>query len=120
DPITAAELAVKFGLRVYTIGVGRKGDVPYPTPYGTQMVQNSFNEAPLMKIAKMTNGQYFRATNKNELTKIYNTIDSLEKTKIEDYKFTQKKEEFMPFTLLAILMLALEFVLSHTICKRFP
>lgn len=120
DPITAAELAAKFGIRVYTIGVGRKGDVPYPTPYGTQMVQNSFNEAPLMKIAKMTNGQYFRATNKNELTKIYNTIDSLEKTKIEDYKFTQKKEEFMPFALLAILMLALEFVLSHTICKRFP
>ena len=84
------------------------------------MVQNSFNEVPLMKIAKMTNGQYFRATNKNELTKIYNTIDSLEKTKIEDYKFTQKKEEFMPFALLAILMLALEFILSHTICKRFP
>ena len=120
DPITAAELAAKFGIRVYTIGVGRKGEVPYPTPYGTQMVQNSFNEAPLMKIAKMTNGQYFRATNKNELTKIYNTIDSLEKTKIEDYKFTQKKEEFMPFALLAILMLALEFILSHTICKRFP
>ena len=120
DPITAAELAAKFGIRVYTIGVGRKGDVPYPTPYGTQMVQNSFNEVPLMKIAQMTNGQYFRATNKNELTKIYNTIDSLEKTKIEDYKFTQKKEEFMPFALLAILMLALEFILSHTICKRFP
>ncbi len=120
DPITAAELATKFGIRVYTIGVGKKGDVPYPTPYGTQMVQNSFDESTLMKIAKMTNGQYFRATNKNELVKIYNTIDSLEKTKIEDYKFTQKKEEFAPFALLAILMLGIEFLLSQTICKRFP
>ncbi len=120
DPITAAELAAKYNIRVYTIGVGRKGQVPYPTPYGTQMVENSFNESALIKIAQMTNGQYFRATSKNELVKIYNTIDSLEKTKIEDYKFTQKKEEFAPFALLAILMLAIEFLLSQTICKRFP
>ena len=84
------------------------------------MVQNSFDESALIRIAKMTNGQYFRATNKNELVKIYNTIDSLEKTKIEDYKFTQKKEEFAPFVLLALLLLAGEFLLSHTICKRFP
>ncbi|MCQ2959669.1 MAG: VWA domain-containing protein [Bacteroidales bacterium] len=120
DPLTAAELASKYGIRVYTIGVGKKGEVPYPTPYGTQMVQNSFDETSLIKIAKMTNGKYFRATNKNELVKIYNTIDSLEKTKIEDYKFTQKKEEFAPFALLAILMLGIEFLLSQTICKRFP
>lgn len=120
DPVTAAELAAKFGIRVYTIGVGRKGDVPYPTQFGTQMVQNSFNETDLIKIAKMTNGQYFRATNKKELAKIYETIDSLEKTKIEDYKFTQKKEEFAPFVFLALIILCIEFILSQTICKRFP
>lgn len=120
EPITAAELASKYGIRVYTIGVGSNGQVPYPTPYGTQMVQNSFDESALVKIAKMTNGKYFRATNKKELVKIYETIDSLEKTKIEDYKFTQKKDEFMPFVLLALLLLAIEFILSQTICKRFP
>lgn len=120
DPVTAAELAAKFGIRVYTIGVGRKGDVPYPTQFGTQMVQNSFNETDLIKIAKMTKGQYFRATNKKELAKIYETIDSLEKTKIEDYKFTQKKEEFAPFVFLALIILCIEFILSQTICKRFP
>ena len=120
EPTTAAELAAKYGIRVYTIGVGRNGDVPYPTPYGTQMVQNSFDESALVKIAKMTDGLYFRATSKNELANIYKTIDSLEKTKIEDYKFTQKKEEFAPFVLLALLLFGIEFALSQTICKRSP
>lgn len=120
EPLTAAELAAKYGIRVYTIGVGRNGEVPYPTQYGTQMIPNTFDESALVKIAKMTDGKYFRATNKKELVKIYETIDSLEKTKIEDYKFTQKKDEFMPFALLALIFLALDCILSQTICKRFP
>ena len=82
--------------------------------------KNSFDESALVKIAKMTDGLYFRATSKNELANIYKTIDSLEKTKIEDYKFTQKKEEFAPFVLLALLLFGIEFALSQTICKRFP
>ena len=125
EPMTAAELAKKYGIKVYTIGVGTRGMAPYPAidAFGrkhTAMAPVEIDEEMLAKIAKLTGGQYFRATNKAELQKIYETIDSLEKTKIEDYKMTTKREEFQLFILWALIFLALEMILKQTIFKRFP
>ncbi|MDR2963116.1 MAG: VWA domain-containing protein [Bacteroidales bacterium] len=125
EPITAAELAQKYGIKIYTIGVGTRGMAPYPLidAYGKthiQMAPVEIDEEMLTAIAKLTGGQYFRATNKQELQKIYDTIDALEKTKIEDYNMTSKQEEFPLLLLWALCLLALEIILKQTIFKRFP
>lgn len=124
EPVTAAELAQKYGIKIYTIGVGTRGLAPYPVVDAGQkhiiMVQVEIDEEMLTAISKLTGGQYFRATNKNELLKIYETIDALEKTKIDDFKMTTKQEEFPLFILWALIFLALEMILTHTLFKRFP
>ena len=90
-PLTAAEIAEKFDIRVYTIGVGTEGFAPYPfqTPFGIQYqeVEVKIDEKTLQDIATLTNGKYFRATNNNSLKEIYKDIDALEKSKIEKKKF---------------------------------
>ena len=90
-PITAAEIAQKFGIRVYTIGVGTEGFAPYPfqTPFGIQYqdVEVKIDEKTLQDIASLTEGKYFRATNNNSLKNIYKDIDELEKSKIEVTNF---------------------------------
>jgi len=126
EPLTAAELAQKYGIKVYTIGVGTRGLAPFPVfdargnSLRTIMARVEIDEEKLAEISKLTGGQYFRATNKNELQKIYETIDTLEKTKIEDYKMTTKHEEFPLFILWALCLLALEMILKQTLFKRFP
>ncbi len=125
EPMTAAELAQKYGIKIYTIGAGTRGMAPNPVVdnFGrkhTIMAPVEIDEEMLTKIAKLTGGQYFRATNKDELLKIYETINSLEKTKIEDYKMTTKNEEFPLFILWVLIFLALEMILKQTIFKRFP
>ena len=124
DPITAAELAKKEGVRIYTIGVGSRGKAPYPvqTVFGTQIqfVDTDIDEASLQKIADVTGGKYYRATNNQEMMSIYEEIDALEKTKIEDVTFTTKQEEYVFFVLLAIVLLSIEMIMKYTICKRFP
>ncbi|PID88977.1 MAG: hypothetical protein CSB01_04495 [Bacteroidia bacterium] len=97
-PLTAAELAKTYNIRVYTIGIGTMGTAPYPvqTAFGVSM-QNmpvKIDEPVLRKIAEMTGGQYFRATNKNKLKAIYNEIDKLEKSKIDVRNYSIKNEEF--------------------------
>ena len=98
DPISAAEIASTFGIRIYTIGVGTRGEAPYPvqTPFGTryQMVPVEIDEAILKKIAETTGGKYFRATNNKALEEIYNKIDKMEKTKIEITSYRNAKELF--------------------------
>lgn len=121
-PLTAAEIAREFGVRVYTIGVGTKGMAPFPfqTHFGTtayQQVEVKIDEESMQEIAKMTGGQYFRATNNRSLEAIYEEIDSLEKSKIEVTEYRKKNEEFLPFALLAAFCLLIEFGLKNTVLK---
>ena len=93
-PLTAAEIAKKFGIRVYTIGIGSEGYAPYPfqTPFGIQYqdVEVKIDEKTLQDIATITDGKYFRAKNNSTLKKIYEDIDLLEKSKIETIEFNNK------------------------------
>ncbi|MAU37015.1 MAG: aerotolerance regulator BatA [Flavobacteriales bacterium] len=121
-PITAAEIAQKFGIRVYTIGVGTEGFAPYPfqTPFGIQYqdVEVKIDEKTLQDIASLTEGKYFRATNNNSLKNIYKDIDELEKSKIEVTKFHKRSEEFLPFAIWALTLLLLSFILQITYFKK--
>ena len=123
-PLTAAEIAEKFGIRVYTIGVGTEGFAPYPfqTPFGVQYqeVEVKIDEKTLQDIATLTDGKYFRATNNKSLKEIYKDIDSLEKSKIEVTEFHKRSEEFLPFALCALSLLLLGFILQITYLKQIP
>ncbi len=123
-PRTAAEIAKTFGVRVYTIGVGTIGTAPVPieTVYGKkyQQVEVKIDEQLLQDIADMTDGKYFRATDKNKLAQIYEEIDQLEKTKIEVREYTKRSEEYLPFALLAGLFLLLEVFLRNTVFRNLP
>jgi Ca-activated chloride channel homolog len=124
DPTSAAEIAKVFGLRVYTIGVGTIGTAPYPmpTPFGIkyQQMEVRIDEPLMKKIAEMTNGKYFRATNKQKLSEIYSEIDKLEKSKVDVTEFRRKTEEFKPFALAAFILLLLDFILGITVFRKFP
>jgi len=124
-PLTAAEIAKTFGIRVYTIGVGTYGMAPYPmqTPWGTiqyQQMEVKIDELLMKKIASMTNGQYFRATNNKNLRDVYNEIDKLEKSKIETTEFRKRKEEFLFFALFGLGFLFLEILLKNTWLRSLP
>lgn len=120
-PITAAEIAKQFGIRVYTVGLGTRGMAPYPvqTPMGIQYqrVPVDVDEGTLTKIAETTGGKYFRATNNQTLKNIYEQIDKLEKAKIDVTQYHKKTELFFPFALIALGFLLLEFVLKNTVFK---
>ncbi len=117
DPLTAAEIAKTYGIRVYAIGVGSHGQarVPVQTPYGTQymMMDSEFDEETLKKIAYTTGGEYFRATDNKSLTYVYKSIDQLEKSKIRVREFSKRSEYFYPFLLAAILCLLLDMIIRH-------
>lgn len=121
SPETAADIAKTFDIRVYTIGVGTRGQAPYPmkTQFGTRrvMMDVEIDEAGLTKIADITGGQYFRATSTKALNNIYTEIDKLEKTKIDVAVYNRKTEEFLPYLLLAIGLLGLEALLRYSIFK---
>lgn len=120
-PNTAAEIAQTYGIRVYTIGVGRSGDVPYPvqTPFGTQtqMIQSQFDEGTLRSIASATGGSYFRATDNNSLKAIYEEIDKLEKSKIRVQQFSKRTENFAPYLWAALACLLLELILRYWVLR---
>ena len=123
-PLTAAELAKSFDIRVYTIGIGTIGTAPYPyqTPYGISMrnMPVKFDESVLKEIAQMTGGQYFRATDNNKLKAIYEEIDKLEKSKIEVKQYSTKNEEFLLFALAGALFLLLEIAFRNSILRNIP
>lgn len=123
-PEKAAELAATYGVKVYTIGVGTRGPVPFPeqTFFGTRqiLVQLDIDEETLQKIANVTGGQFFRATDTEGLKKIYETIDKLEKSEAKVKHFQEYRELFRYFVLPALLLLLLEVVLRETILRRFP
>ena len=123
-PVTAADIAKTFGIRVYTIGVGTQGMAPYPvqTPYGIQY-QNypvEIDENTLKEIAAKTDGEYFRATDKSALKNIFSEIDKLEKTKLSVTEYSKREERFMPWAILAMLLLCVDILLKNTILKNIP
>lgn len=124
EPITAAEIAKSFGIRVYTIGVGTRGMAPYPfkTAWGTQYqnVPVEIDENVLQQIANLTGGKYFRATNSKGLEKIYEEINRMEQTKIDVAHFTRKSEMFLPLALMAIACFAAEILLRYTWLRTLP
>jgi Ca-activated chloride channel family protein len=121
DPSTALEIAKAYKLRVYCIGVGSRGEAPYPvqTPMGIQkqMVPVEIDEALLKTISTQTGGKYFRATSNNSLSSIYKEIDQLEKSKVEVSSFKHFTDLFLPFALIALLCLALEMLLRYTVFR---
>lgn len=124
DPISAAEMAKTFGIRVYTIGVGTRGEAPYPvqTPFGVryQMMPVEIDEAVLQKISDITDGQYFRATNTQALKEIYDKIDKLEKTKIEITSYKNASEKYHSWLWGGLILLLIELGLSKTILRKLP
>lgn len=123
-PVTAAEIAASFGIRVYTIGVGTMGEALYPiqTYLGVEYVSMpvEIDEASLKQIASATGGQYFRATDNNSLHKIYEEIDQLEKVKLKVESFTQKEELFPPYLWAALILLFAALLLRSTLFWRMP
>lgn len=121
-PLTAAKIAQKFGIRVYTIGVGTEGFAPYPfkTPFGTTVYQDvevQIDEKTLQDIATTTNGKYFRATSNKALKEIYLEIDELERSKIDVKEFSKKNEEFRLLILIALSLLLIEFYYKKFLFK---
>ncbi|WP_244828179.1 vWA domain-containing protein [Carboxylicivirga sediminis] len=123
-PMTAAEIAKTFGIRVYTIGVGTNGMAPFPmqTVFGKQYQQMEvkIDEELLQGIADLTDGRYFRATDKQKLDEIYKEIDLLEKTRIEVREYTKRKEEYWWFAAFAGLFLMLEIFMRSTVFRNLP
>jgi Ca-activated chloride channel homolog len=124
NPVTAADIAKQFNIRVYTVGIGRMGEAPYPveTQYGIQIENRPVEiDEPLLKqIAEITGGNYYRATNNTSLREIYNTIDKLEKARIEISSFRKFTDKFLIFALIAAFLVSLEFILKHTVFRRLP
>ncbi|MBQ7162620.1 MAG: VWA domain-containing protein [Bacteroidales bacterium] len=124
DPLTAAELAKSFGIRVYTIGVGRQGKAPYPfqTANGVvyQNIEVSIDEEPLKQIASLTGGVYYRATDNAKLEGIYREIDQLEKTKMQVQQYSKRNEEYGRFALWAMLLLLAEILIRWFITRSLP
>lgn len=125
DPITAAELAQTFGIRVYTVGVGTQGEAPYPTIdfFGRTNYVNmpvEIDEETLQKIADITGGKYFRATNNNKLKEIYTEIDQLERSKIDVKQYSKKEERFMILVWLAFIFILAELILKKTVLRSIP
>ena len=126
DPKIASELAVEYGIKTYTIGLGTNGMALSPVAidprtgqfqYGRVKVE--IDETLLKEIATVTGGKYFRATNNKKLEEIYSEINKLEKTEVEEFKFYNYEEKYRPLVLIAGLLLLIELLLRNTIFKSF-
>lgn len=120
SPEAAAEIAKKFDVRIYTVGVGTNGTAPYP--YGGRVVQVpvEIDETVLTNIAVTTDGKYYRATSNSKLEEVYQEIDKLERTKLSVKEYSTREEEFQIFALIAFVALLLEMLLRNTILKKIP
>jgi len=123
-PITAAEMASLFDMRVYTVGVGTIGKAPYPvqTPFGVQYqyVEVHIDEPMLIEMARLTGGQYFRATDEHVLKAIFEEIDQMETSKIEVLNYERRSEEFRFLLWLALGLILLEILLAYSILRFIP
>ena len=124
SPMTAAEIAKSFGIRVYTIGVGTNKVAPYPMSVagGIQYVNIpvEIDTKTLSDIASATDGDFYRATNNKELQNIYKEIDKLEKSKLNVKRFSKRFEAYQPFALAAVILLLLEILLRITVFRKLP
>ena len=123
-PITAAEIAKVFGIRVYTIGIGTNGMAPYPvqTPFGIQYqnMEVQIDEAMLKQISQMTDAKYFRATDNQKLRDIYKEIDKLEKSKIEVREYKKHHDEFFKYGFIALALLLVDLFVRNTVLRSIP
>lgn len=125
EPQTAANLAIEFDIKTYTIGLGTNGNALSPIGYNADgsfrygLQQVEIDEDLLQDIAKVTGGKYFRATNNETLEEIYDEINKLEKTEIEEFKYYRYEEKFRPWVLIAGLLLLLEWILRNTVFRSF-
>ncbi len=124
-PLTAAEIAQSYGIRVYTVGVGTMGMAPYPVidmwgHLSFQPMKVEIDEKMLSLIAQMTGGKYFRATDNRRLKDVYDEINQLERSKVEVENFTRYQERFTLFVVLALILLVGEFALRQTWLRRLP
>ena len=124
SPLTSAQIAKSFGIRVYTIGVGTNKVAPYPMPVagGTQYVNIpvEIDTKTLDNIARTTDGSFYRATNNRELSRIYKDIDKLEKTKMDVKRFSRRYEAYQPFALALFIVLLAEILLRTVVLRRIP
>ena len=125
EPQTAADLAIEFGIKTYTIGLGTNGNALSPIAYNADgsfrygMRQVEIDEDLLKDIAQATGGRYFRATDNESLEEIYDEINKLEKTEVEEFKYYRYEEKFRPWILLAGGLLVLEWILRNTLFRSF-
>lgn len=124
SPLTAANIAKSFGIRVYTIAIGSKAMAPYPMQVGgtTQYVnlRADVDVETLQEIASIADGHFYRATNTEELKKIYGDIDKLEKTKMDVKKFSKRYDAYQPFALAALITMLLDVLLRLVVFRRIP
>lgn len=124
SPLTAAEIAKSFGIRVYTIGVGTNGKARYPMPVGGHIeyltIPVEIDTKTLASIAGTTNGEFYRATNNSKLREVYQEIDQLEKTKMNVKKYSKRYEAYALFAAIACAALLLELLLRETLLKKLP
>ena len=125
DPITAAELAKEFQIKIYSIGLGTNGLALSPVgidargKFNYANIQVEIDEKLLTEISEMTGGKYFRATDNERLKEIYSDIDKLEKTEIEEFKYYSVDEKFRYFLVPAILLIVFELIMKLTILRGF-
>jgi Ca-activated chloride channel homolog len=125
EPVTAAEIASQYGVKVYTIGIGTNGNAMFPYAYAPnggflfRMMPVKIDEQLMKEIARKTGGKYFRAQSNSSLESIYKEINKLEKTKIDELKYVNFDEKFRPFVWLAGLLLLIEILLRNTIFRSF-
>lgn len=126
SPQTAAQIAMDMGVKVYTIGVGTEGVAPYPRvdPYGKVIdyvnAKVEIDESTLREIAKLTGGEYFRATDNDKLKAIYDQINTMEKSEVEIAERTIYHEKYLLWAFVAMILLVAEFLTKFLILKRLP
>jgi len=125
EPETASDIAEQYGIKVYTIGIGTNGMAEFPyaiAPNGQflfRMMQVEIDEKLMRSIARKTGGKYFRATSNTKLIQIYNEINKLETTEIEELKYYDYDEKYRPLVLIAGILVLIEIGLRNTIFKSF-
>lgn len=121
-PSTASRIASQKGIRIYTIGVGTNGSIQITDPYGfsTTTMETKIDEDALRKIASLTKGKYFRATDSRMLREIFAEIDSLEKSKLNVNFYTMTEENFMPWLMMSLCAFLLFLVIRYTVLRRIP
>lgn len=122
DPVTAADLALAYDIKIYTIGAGTRGTAPYPVDdpiFGRRYrnIQVDIDEDMLERVAELTGGKYFRATDSQELLKIYQEIDTLERTKVEEIIYTDYTDLYPIYLALSLLFMASHFLLRQLVLR---